>query len=396
VLRLRQIGPLEGIEIFDDMGEPLPQTPCTDLFKVEMKVRKTGPDRELVKAECPVFVTAEMVAQQQAHGYFDVRIPFRDLTLVNGHLERGVPAEELCLTFENRNIPSAQHSHLGLHSVVLTEHAGQSVDDLLVESRANLPPLPVLVPNLPSGRRLSDEQIAKSVFVVREKPSGKSGDSGDATIGQGDEGHPLMRFGLQGRGPHSWDYQFARDSAGNALLDPEGNPVPNDRPATFVGVHWLAPANNWGVQDNGGYDLRPLHPAKLTWEARVVRDDSSSMNKVAEHRWVQFTAGGVQRGWQQSRDASGQSAWKWDELPHGDTLRQVMLGDPVKLTHDWQPFEAPLDVSADELRRVVGLFGAQVNWPAAGVDDGSAPGTEYRFEVRNIQYRRISEPHDQR
>ncbi len=192
--------------------------------------------------------------------------------------------------------------------------------------------------------------------------SGITGDVGDVKVGAGGEGAVAISYRPQGRGPHEWDFKY----------------VSNEeiaRPARHGGATWLSPPGHWGDSPSGGYDLRPLQPVAITFEAR----------STGPPVWVHFSAGGVRWRWR----LDPWRHWVRSEVLYPDTLPPIYLGT-YPLSNNWQKVTCRLPLlSPDQLRRVVGAFSTAVAWAENGL--GPDPAThpraaDFQFEVRKIQY----------
>ena len=126
VLRLRRFEPLNKVAVFDRSQERVPDTHCTDNFKVELK---TG--HKDSEGRCRQFAVREYVRfwhenDQKRRGYFDVRIPLRDFGL-DQYLGN---VALLALTFENRPIAeSMRRGNIGIQRVVLTSQVGEDINN---------------------------------------------------------------------------------------------------------------------------------------------------------------------------------------------------------------------------------------------------------------------------
>jgi hypothetical protein len=189
--------------------------------------------------------------------------------------------------------------------------------------------------------------------------SGKMGDIGDVEIAD-----TVFTYTTKGRGPHEYEWKY----------DLDGKAV--ERPAGFGGVVWLSPANAFGTDSQGGYDLTGFKTLK--WEARSIGADVN----------VEFFIGGINWIWKQT-DAKPARV----PAPYPDTMPRIGFGIK-KLTPDWQQFEVSLaDQPTNNFLRVVGGFGWVANWGSNEVEsneDGTGANTNKvnKFEVRNIRYER--------
>lgn len=189
-------------------------------------------------------------------------------------------------------------------------------------------------------------------------PTGKTGDIGDVGIA------PLadlerFTYTTNGHGPHEYEWKWV-----DGKLNPE--------PAQFVGVMYLNPANNFGKDPTGGFDLRGYRLVK--WGARSL---TGRVN-------VGFSMGGV--------------TWVWDNKtlvqvtpPFPESLSVKTLGIQT-LDSNWQEFEAPF-APEDDLRCVINGFAWTINWPSNDVRlNETRTGPEnprtFQFEVRDIRYER--------
>lgn len=198
---------------------------------------------------------------------------------------------------------------------------------------------------IPSTTTVGKKPPAGDVFSVDNHyvASGVFGDMGDVAIGV-----PLFVYDTQGKGPQKVDYDLK-----------------GGEPAKFAGVIWLDPANNFGTDPHGGYDLRGFK--RVTWKAR-------SMGAPV---FLEFFIGGV----------GSKGAPYADSLPK-TTIRRY------ELTSAWKDFNEPIEgLQPDALKRVVGAFGWTANWANNGVqldDTGTKPKNAKRleFEIKDIQYER--------
>ncbi len=206
-------------------------------------------------------------------------------------------------------------------------------------------------------------------------PSGYMGDTGDITVSKyvasvlaGDglmKSVDVVRFSynVKGRGPHQHDYMYTRP----------------DQPATFAGVMYLNPPNNFGTDPRGGYDLRGFR--RIMWEARSVNGPVN----------VEFVAGGIDTIFDDEQK-------KKAPAPYPDSLPKVPIG-PRSLTDEWREytFDLPGYVTKEHLRRVVGGFGWVCSWGSNGIkeverQDGLITPDQERtliFELRNVRYERV-------
>ncbi len=195
-------------------------------------------------------------------------------------------------------------------------------------------------------------------------PSGKMGDVGDITILRV-PGEDQFTYETMGRGPHESDWKYV-----NGEL--------NDQAAQFGGVMYLHPPNNFGIDPNGGRDLRATRDF-ITWKAR------SGDQEV----YVEFVSGGIN--------------WNWDEkqhirktAPYPDSMPRTSLGTK-KLTTDWQSFEARLKERGldkeEYFEKVIGGFGWVISWSPNSIrlnNEGRTPDVvkKLQIEICDIRYER--------
>lgn len=221
----------------------------------------------------------------------------------------------------------------------------------------------------PDGR-IGKPPDNSEIFFVYPKyhPSGYMGDIGDITVAELPEAVRFI-YEAKGRGApeephkgsHEWEYKYI-----NGEL--------NLNPAKFAGVMYLNPPNNFGVDPNGGFDLRSIRRV-IKWEARSVEREVN----------VEFVIGGV--------------TWIWDDesrerqdAPYPDSMPRLSLGIKT-LTEDWQSFEFDLSGKPeDDFKRVVGGFAWVISWGSNGVqlnEEGTPePSKTFTIEIRNIRYER--------
>lgn len=210
--------------------------------------------------------------------------------------------------------------------------------------------------------RLGKPIIESKSFSVTDKydPSGYMGDIGDILI---EKTPDLIRFTYvtQGRGPHEWDWKYI-------------NKEENLELARFGGVMLLDPPNNWGLIENGGYDIRRFKT--ISWEARSIEDNV----------YVEFLIGGVNWLWNDDTKTK-------EPTPYPDSLPRTSLGTYL-LTSEFQTFQYDLSkIQDDYLMNVIGGFGWVVSWSSNGVhinDDHTAPiqSKTIVIEVEQIQYKK--------
>ena len=219
----------------------------------------------------------------------------------------------------------------------------------------------------PNGLPTPSERIGKPVgnsesFLIYPNydPSGYMGDIGDITVKK-DPAVVGFIYEICGRGDHEWDYKYI-----NGELNPN--------PAKFAGVMYLNPPNNWGMESDGGFDLRGFRSIK--WEARSLQEEVN----------VEFIIGGI--------------TWIWDD---DNKMRQSALypGSMPRdslgiytLNKNWQEFQVNLsDHPEDDFQYVVGGFSWVIDWGSNQVDLDN-PGTcpeqpkTFTIEIRNIRYER--------
>lgn len=223
----------------------------------------------------------------------------------------------------------------------------------------------VLVMVLSRGATVKPAPFPVSV-VHKYDPSGFMGDTADFTVTSLDDASTIrFEYSTKGNGPHEWDLKYV-DGKINAQL------------ALFGGVMMLNPANNFGTDPNGGWDLRGAR--RITWRA------CSGQNDVV----VKFMAGGAAWTW----DAKTGTR-VWSEYPDSLPAGVVELTQKVSAKCDqgqYQSFEISLaNVPDDQLRRVVCGFSWLVNWSDNGVvlneeRTGPKDPKQLILQVRDIQY----------
>jgi hypothetical protein len=246
---------------------------------------------------------------------------------------------------------------------LLAQAVGPGIDEIreFWNPHVGLPAAPPSEPAADLARPTNRE----SVSVMQEYyPSGLMGDIGDVSPTARTEEADQFIYEPLGRSPHEWDYKYIDGTL-------------NERPAKFAGVMYLCPRGNWGVDSNGGRDLRSVADM-IRWEARSVEGTVD----------VEFLIGGI--------------TWTWDEkakqrvlAPYPDSLPYTNLGTK-RLTPEWKLFEVDLREKGrvrDDFKRVVGGFGWVITWAANGVrmsGDGVGPDQKKVFviEIRNIRYER--------
>jgi hypothetical protein len=183
-------------------------------------------------------------------------------------------------------------------------------------------------------------------------PSGFMGDIGDITKEEPVSGLVRMTYVAEERGPHEWQYKY---------IDGKINP----QPCGFAGIMLLD--GYWGQTRGAGYDLQRF--TTISWEAR----------SLSGNVFVQFVAGGAN--------------WMWDGktrtmvgAPYPDSLPNLQLGQPTKLTGQWQHFEFPLGTytTAADRQDVIAPFGWVISLDSNDGDRGQPP--TFVIEVRNISY----------
>ena len=228
-------------------------------------------------------------------------------------------------------------------------------DLLLILSIIRIPPQ-CIRKGKPTG---SSDSIS---VLEKYDPSGIMGDVGDIQVERMIGFHRFI-YKTYGRGPHEWDYKYIADSL---------NPLP----AKFAGVMYLNPPNNWGIDPNGGFDLRRLSQ-RIEWEARC--DEVDSVN-------VEFIIGGVNWIWENAEKVGS---------PYPCSMPRVSLGIKT-LTSEWQHFEYKFSESALPKKyfcSVVGGFAWVISWGSNGIEineNGTKPVQPKTFiiDIRNVFYKK--------
>jgi len=221
---------------------------------------------------------------------------------------------------------------------------------------------PVPTPTPLFGKPVGDVQSFS--IVDKYDPSGHMGDIGDIIIAR-QSGLLQFTYETQGRGDHEWDWKYKEC-------------VPNLAPARFSGVMLLEPPNNWGIIEDGGYDLRGFRTLK--WEAR----------SLSGNVYVDFLMGGIVWQWKQDGQTN---CWVKVPVPYPDSMPRIPLGIKL-LTSQPQSFQYELtDLPEEYFQKVVGGFGWVISWGGNGVelnDMATPPGPVHPrtivIEVGNIRY----------
>jgi hypothetical protein len=219
-------------------------------------------------------------------------------------------------------------------------------------------------PHTPPPATIRTPSAQTTVFDVRRYyvPTGLVGDVGDLKIslGGGEGNADLFIYETLGRGPHEWEWKYE-------------DGVLKRNSARFAGIVYLSPTGCWGLTADCGWNLRGF---------RRVRWDARTRNEGIVH--ARFSIG--TDNWTWARGA-GRQMQKLP-VPFPGTW-SVNLGDR-SLDRSWHSFV--VDLSDQDLSRVIGGFGWSVEWSSNGVetnDEGRAGNPKkLEIEIRNILYER--------
>jgi hypothetical protein len=326
------VSPPEILQILERFGDDANRLQALEMLLGERRKHAAGLYERIRKN-----IDVESLVKSQArHNFRKARTMTLAVLTLSVCLWSVTPVENMTARIGNENQPQGHRAaaHIDPKSSAPSEPVTNSTGIGPIRTEGKEPP-------------------AVSVFSVDQYyvASGKMGDIGDVEIGGS-----IFSYAPRGLGPHEYEWKY----------DPSGKLATN--PAKFGGVLWLSPANAFGTDPDGGYNLSGFK--KVRWEAR-------SQGKPFN---VEFFIGSVQWNWETKNGVPERST-----AAYPDTMPRKSLGIK-KLTSEWEEFQVSLsDQPEKNFKRLVGGFGWVANWNNNGFTETDT-NLVFKFEVKNIRY----------